>query len=187
MKTRIPSTTLIRTYFARRVDKRRAERPPYRPPDPLINNPNAIVKPLRDENLTFIYRPPPTPPSPFSFTTAPVSPLLRPPPPRESTDIPLPPFIRPSAQKVQPPRASDEVVAEIRRLRRSDPALYSRGKLAKMFGCTETFVGQIAALPKPKRKALVMQQEAGHAKMRERWSERKATARSIRAKRREFW
>jgi hypothetical protein len=200
MRPRIgPTTTsFIRTYIARRADKRRAERPPCRAPDPLVNNPKAITQKLcDDDSLTFIYRPPPTSPSPYSFTTAPASPLLRPrplPSQQESTDDTttppprtLPPPIRPSAEKVPPARASDEVVAEIRRLRHSDPAVYTRGKLAKQFGCTEGFVGKIAALPKSKRRAMVRMRDEGHAEARMKWSENKTIVRAKRAKRREFW
>jgi hypothetical protein len=56
-----------------------------------------------------------------------------------------------------------------------------------MFGCTEAFVGMVAALPKSKRKAVVRVREEAHAKMRERWSERKSVERAVRAKRKEFW
>jgi hypothetical protein len=162
-----------------------SERPAYHAPDPLVNNSNASVTPLEDGDLTFIHRPPPTSPSPFSLTTAPTSPLLRPHP--SPVTGPLPPFIRPSADKVQPQRASDEVVAEIRKLRLSDPAKYSRGKLAQMFGCTQHFVSSIAALKKPQRKALIRIRDQKHEVVREKWSEKKSIVRAIRAKRREFW
>lgn len=179
--------TFSRTYATRwpRPKPGTSERPAYHAPDPLVNNPKAAVTPLEDEDLTFIHRPPPTAPSPFSLTTAPTSPLLRPDP--SPITGPLPPSIRPSADKVQPQRASDEVIAEIRRLRFSDPTKYSRGKLAQMFGCTENFVGSIAALKKPQRKALIRVREQKHEAVREKWSEKKSTARAIRAKRREFW
>lgn len=162
-----------------------SERPAYHASDPLIDNPKATVTSLKDEDLTFIHRPPPTAPSPFSLTTAPSSPLLRlnPSPIRG----PLPPFIRPSANKEGPPRASDEAIAEIRRLRLSNPTKYSRGKLAKMFGCTESFVASIAALKKPQRAALIRIRDQKHAQVREKWSEKKSIVRAIRAKRREFW
>ncbi|GLB38439.1 putative mitochondrial ribosomal protein subunit L20 [Lyophyllum shimeji] len=181
------AVSLARTYATRypRPKPGTAERPAYHPPDPLANNPHAIVTPLPDENLTFIHRPPPTAPSPFSLTVAPSSPLLRPPTPASSD--PLPPFIRPSADKSLPPRASDDAVAEIRRLRRLDPVKYSRGKLAKMFGCTQNFVGTIAALKSSTRRSLIRTRNLEHEKVREKWSEKKATVRAIRAKRREFW
>jgi hypothetical protein len=161
-----------------------AERPACHAPDPLLNNPNATVTPLKDEDVTFIHRPPPTAPTPFSLSTAPASPLLRDP---STARGPLPPFIRPSANKAEPPRASDEVVAKIRQLRLSNPTEYSRGKLAKMFGCTESFVAAIAALKKPQRTALIRVRDQKHAEARGKWGERKSILRAISAKRREFW
>ncbi|KAF5382637.1 hypothetical protein D9615_002942 [Tricholomella constricta] len=179
--------SLTRTYATkyRRPKPGTSERPAYHAPDPLVNNPQAVVTPLQDEDLTFIHRPPPTAPTPFSLSTAPTSPLLRPATPL--TSDPLPPFIRPSADKVLPPRASDATVAEIRRLRRSDPVNYSRGKLAKMFGCTQNFIGTIAALKSAPRMGLIRARNLEHEKARERWSEKKATVHAIRAKRREHW
>jgi hypothetical protein len=192
MKRSLLPYSLVRTYISRRVNKRRAETPPYRPPDPLVNNPNAVVNTLPNDTFTFIHRPPPTASSPFSFTTAPASPLLRPAPPRTTTDhdppvVPLPPLIRPSAGKTPPARASDEVVAEIRRLRLSNPSEYSRKRLAQMFGCTPGFVGAIASVGQAARRGLVEKRDAEHAKMREGWGERKALVRSMRLKRREYW
>jgi len=162
-----------------------SERPPYRPTDPLLDNPKATVTTLEDSQLTLIHRPPPTAPTPHSLTTSPSSPLLR--SKRTSQDGPLPPFIRPSADKHELPRVSEEVVEKIRELRRSDPKVYSRGKLAKMFGCTESFVASVAALKKSQRTGLIRLREQQHAVVREKWSEKKAIVRAIRAKRRTFW
>ncbi|KAF8630870.1 hypothetical protein AX17_005229 [Amanita inopinata Kibby_2008] len=162
-----------------------AERPPVHRPDPLANNPKAVVTPLQDENLTFIHRPPPSSPSPFSLTTAPVSPLLY--PKAMPVDGPLPPLSRPSANKPLPERLSDEAVEKIRHLRRSDPVTYTRTKLAKMFGCTQMFVGSIAALKKSERKALVKKEEEKCNIERATWSEKKQLVRAIRTKRRELW
>ncbi|GAW10398.1 60s ribosomal protein l20 [Lentinula edodes] len=65
-------------------------------------------------------------PSPISFTTNPVSPLLR--SPSSSTSSALPPLIRPSADKTPPPRLSTEQIVEIRRLRSLDPVKWTRAK-----------------------------------------------------------
>lgn len=162
-----------------------SERPPYYAPDPLVNNPKAAVTTLPEDDLTFIHRPPPTAPSPLSLTTDPVSPLLRPSTP--PTSSPLPPFIRPSADKEVPQRASDEDVAEIRRLRLLNPSKYSRGVLAKMFGTSQNFVGQIAAVKKTKRKALIKSRDEEHELVREKWSDKKSIVRAIRVRRKEFW
>jgi len=166
-----------------------AERPPVHRPDPLEGNPNAVVTQLPDENLTFIYRPPPTAPSPFSLTTAPASPLLQSSKPDEKTGnpLPLPPISRPSLNKPPLERLSDEDVEKIRQLRRSDPQTYTRTKLAKMFGCTQTFVGAVAALKKSQRRAAIRKEEEKRSGERAGWSEKKTLVREIRAKRRLLW
>lgn len=162
-----------------------SERPAYRPPDPLINNPKAAVKTLEEDNLTFIHRPPSTAPSPYSLTTAPASALLRP-PTSSAEPLPLPPLLRQLPSKEQP-RMSDEQIEKLRNLRFSNPTVYSRGRLAKMFNCTQAFVAQMAALKKPQRKALIRIRNQRHEKHREKWSERHALVKAIRAKRREMW
>jgi hypothetical protein len=159
-----------------------SERPAYRPSDPLINNPKAAVKIFEEDNLTFIHRPPSTAPSPYSLTTAPASPLLR---PASSHVEPLPPVLRqPPDEK---PRMPDEQIEKMRHLRFSNPSVYSRGKLAKMFNCTQAFVAQWAALKKPQRKALIRIRDQRHERHREKWSEKHALVKAIRAKRREMW
>ena len=160
-----------------------SERPAYRPPDPLINNPKAAVKTFEEDNLTFIHRPPSTAPSPYSLTTAPASPLLR---PATSHVEPLPPVLRQPSSTEQP-RMSDEQIEKLRKLRFSNPTVYSRGKLAKMFNCTQAFVAQMAALKKPQRKAMIRIRDQKHEKYREKWSEKHALVKAIRAKRREMW
>lgn len=177
----------LRTYATRwpRPKPGTAERPPYRPPDPLINNPNATVTVLSDEDLTFVHRPPPTASSPQSFTTNPTSPLLR--PKNEPKNSPLPPLIRPSAEKASPSRLSDENVAKLKQLRRSDPKKYSRTVLAKMFGCTQGFVSLVAALPKTQRKAMRKAREAEHQAIRDKWSQKHSLVKAIQVKKKEFW
>lgn len=179
--------TFTRTYATRflRPKPGTSERPPYRPTDPLVNNPKAAVTPLEDGELTFIHRPPPTAPSPYSLSTAPSSPLLWASPTPQ--DGPLPPFIRPSADKIQPGRVSDQDLEKIRKLRHSNPSMYSRGKLAKMFGCTESFIGAVAALKKPQRTSLIKLRDQKHEEARGKWSEKKSIVRAVRAKRRTLW
>ncbi|PFH53930.1 hypothetical protein AMATHDRAFT_136248 [Amanita thiersii Skay4041] len=183
----LDASCLIRSYATKYPRPRpgTAERPPVHRPDPLTNNPNAITTSLENESLTFIHRPPPSSPSPYSLTTAPSSPLLW--PKATPIDEPLPPISRPRLNKVPPQRASDEVLAEIRRLRLSDPTTYTRTKLAKMFGCTQTFIGSIAALKKSQRKTSIRKEEEKREAERVTWSERKQLVRQIRAKRRELW
>jgi len=162
-----------------------AERPAYRPPDPLVNNPKATVTTLEDENLTFIHRPPPSAASPHSFTTNPCSPLLKPVP--TLVDGPLPPFARPGLHKPGPERASDETIAKIRELREKEPDKYSRGQLAKMFNVTRAFVSTVAPLKVTKRKEIQEQVEKEHEVARSKWSERHSLVKAIRKKRRELW
>jgi len=160
-----------------------SERPAYHAPDPLLNNPNAVVTALPDEDLTFIHRPPPTAPSPFSLTTNPVSPLLRPRPPQE--DVPLPPFSRNHGKEL--PRASAHAMSEIRRLRALDPERYTTGMLARKFNVTRGFVSAIAALKKSKRRAKRQEQNEVAERARAKWGEKKTTLMMIKAKRRELW
>ncbi|KAI5986784.1 mitochondrial ribosomal protein subunit L20-domain-containing protein [Pisolithus marmoratus] len=180
----LSSSSRCRTYATRRPEK-----PPARFPDPLKNNSNTVATTLQDDhNLTFIYRPPPSVPSPHSTTLDPASPLLKPQPSLSNgSGGRLPPLLRPSSYKPQPERVSREVIEKIRELRLSEPRTYSRTKLAKMFNCTPNFISKIAALRRPQRKQFTGELEAKHAAVRERWGERKATVVAIRQKRREFW
>ncbi|KAJ7044029.1 mitochondrial ribosomal protein subunit L20-domain-containing protein [Mycena alexandri] len=161
-----------------------AERPAYHAPDPLANNPNAVVTALPDQDLTFIHRPPPTAPSLLSLTTNPVSPLLRPRAPQE--EVPLPPLSGKSKADGLP-RASAQTMSEIRRLRTLDPERYTTGVLARKFKVTRGFVVAIAALKKSKRRQRQAIQNAVAEEARGKWSERKTTLKLIRAKRRELW
>ncbi|PPR05367.1 hypothetical protein CVT24_007981 [Panaeolus cyanescens] len=161
-----------------------AERPAYHAPDPLVNNSKAAVTELEEGALTFIHRPPPTAPSPFSTTLDPVSPLLR---PSASTHTgPLPPRSR-STQAHPLVQLTDEQRRKMKELRVSDPAKYTRGVLAKMFNCSTELVGLVAALPKPQRKAAREAREEIHQANREKWSEKHSLVMAIRKKRREMW
>lgn len=200
-----------------------AERPPYRAPDPLVNNPKATVTKLGgEEELTFIHRPPASAPSPYSLSVAPASPLLRPrtmsvggdttttkkkkkggrqpqpepqpPSTTTTTTTPsssslLPPVIRSRREQKEesPPRMSDEDLARLKSLRRSDPTLYTRGKLAGMFGCSPTFVGMVAPLKKSQCRAMHKELERVHEKARGKWSEKHQIVMEIRKRRRELW
>ena len=161
-----------------------AERPAYRPPDPLVNNPKATVTTLEDENLTFIVH---HLLQPLRIHLRPilVPPLLRPMP--TLVDGPLPPFSRPGLHKPGPERASDETIAKIRELREKEPDKYSRGQLAKMFNVTRAFVSTVAPLKVTKRKEIQEQVEKEHEVARLKWSERHSLVKAIRKKRRELW
>ncbi|KAH9948837.1 mitochondrial ribosomal protein subunit L20-domain-containing protein [Amylocystis lapponica] len=177
MKIRPP----FRAAFVRSYATRLPERPPYRAPDPLINNPHATYQAL-PEDLTFIHRPPPTAPSPESYTTAPASPLLRPAGPAADA---LPPTLR--TETPSPPRASDQVLQQIRKLRLEDPEKWTRTRLSKEFGCTPGFVGRVASLKVADRKKVLRKRDQEHAQARAQWGERKAFVADARKKRREFW
>jgi hypothetical protein len=177
----------IRTYGTRthvmpRTHK--AHKPSPRVLDPLKNT-NVDVQELEDDNLTFIHRPPPTAPTPFSTTLEPASPLLR--PPTKPEEGRLPPLLRPSAYVKEPPRVTPEQMEEIRRLRQEDPEKYSRSRLAEMFNCTSHFVANIAALHPTQRKQFTRRRDEEHEAVRQSWGARKSLFMDIRKKRREFW
>ena len=175
--SRIP--LLVRGYATRLPQK-----PPMRHPDPLLNNPNTVTT-LLSEDLTFIHRPPPSAPTPHSYTVNPTSPLLlaESPPPATCTSLP-PPLARPRLER---PRLSDDKITEIQRLRVQDPKRYTRTKLAEMFGCSPAFVSYVAPLAPSEQKAALARRERAHEKSRTRWGEKSAIIREIRRKRKEFW
>ncbi|KAI9061325.1 hypothetical protein FKP32DRAFT_948908 [Trametes sanguinea] len=181
MKPRLPLS--LRLPFSRSYATRLPERPPYRAPDPLRSNPHATYQELADKNLTFIHRPPPTAPSPLSYTTSPASPLLKDGP--TPVTGALPPSVR--KDKGEKARLSDEAIAKIRDLRRADPVKWTRGKLAKEFGCSPWFVGKLITLKGPDRRRALEEREREHAEARAKWGERKSLQAEIRKKRREFW
>ncbi|KAF8582806.1 hypothetical protein K439DRAFT_1617940 [Ramaria rubella] len=188
----IPADHSIAFYSAvRRYATRRPERPPLKIKDPLWSSSNATLHQITPE-LTFIHRPPPTAPSPFSLTTAPSSPLLLPPKPLLSLDasspntigIP-PPVWKPREQRET--KLTEEQIAEIRRLRESDPLTHTRNKLAKQFGCVPSYIPMIAPLSKTEMHNALARRDQIHEANRSRWGERKAMVVAIRQKRRTLW
>ncbi|KAI0769872.1 mitochondrial ribosomal protein subunit L20-domain-containing protein [Fomes fomentarius] len=168
--------------FSRSYATRLPERPPYRAPDPLHNNPSAVYQEL-PENATFIHRPPPTAPTPHSYTTSPTSPLLQ--PSVTPVDGPLPPNLW--KDKGEKPRVSDEDLEKIRRLRRENPTEWTRGRLAKEFNCTTWFIGKVTSLKGPDRRQALEARDHEHEEFREKWGERRRLNADIRKKRKEFW
>ncbi|KAF9779597.1 mitochondrial ribosomal protein subunit L20-domain-containing protein [Thelephora terrestris] len=164
-------------------------RPPSRVPDPLADVPKLTL----EDNVTFIHRPPPTMPSPESFTTSPSSPLLRPPAQPQSTTNPftdpsLPPVSRPSLiPKKQYPQLTDQAIRSMRDLRHSNPAKWTCTKLAAKFNCAPGFVSLVAGLKSGVWKQRVRNTADLHQRERDKWGEKKALAHKIRAKKREFW
>ncbi|EIW80937.1 hypothetical protein CONPUDRAFT_82054 [Coniophora puteana RWD-64-598 SS2] len=158
-------------------------KPQSRVPDPLSAS-SAEVTALED-NLTFVHRPPPSAPTPFSTTLAPASPLLR--PASADSNAAVPPLLRPSAYAPAPERLSDEAIQRIRELRAEDPEKWSCNKLAALFGCKPYLVSKVAALPKKQRREKRKEVEREHEQERATWGDRKSVQREIRKKRRDFW
>ncbi|KAK8176174.1 mitochondrial ribosomal protein subunit L20-domain-containing protein [Phyllosticta citrichinensis] len=96
-----------------------------------------------------------------------------------------------SAQKLPPPlrqpyekkyHLTETDVAEIRRLRASDPVTWSRQKLADKFDCSPFFVGLVAPAPEhAQRKADEVEE------LKKRWGPRRRAAREDRKRRKEMW
>lgn len=155
--------------------------------DPLKNSPNATTT-ILDDDAVFIHRPPPSAPSPFSYTTNPVSPLLRPPTTlaASTADVSLPPTVKKSPGK-EYQYLSDEDIEKMRELRAQNPNHWTRGKLAEKFNVSPIFVGRFARLSKGQQRVALEKRDKEHETMRSRWGERKLIAKEIRAKRKEFW
>lgn len=167
----------------RRPRPGQAERPPPKYVDPLASNDTASRVTSLEDNLTFIHRPPPTTPTPHSLTTNPASPLLR---PATSSSAALPPLVHPNT-KAPPPPVPEKTVRQIRSLREKNPGVYTRGYLAKRFGVTQNFVGQVAALKKPLRKKVIAKRDEKHEEDRKEWSDRHSLVKAIQHKRKEMW
>ncbi|KAL5524708.1 hypothetical protein ACEPAF_9853 [Sanghuangporus sanghuang] len=179
---------------ARGYATRRAVKPPPKIVDPLLSSPSAEVSDLPD-GTTFIHRPPPTVPSPFSTTLLPSSPLLRPSVSTASSasqttdqkEVPVPP--RMHKERTFP---TNRVLAEadfekMRQLRASNPTYYTRIRLGKQFNCPPFLVAQKVPLDTKSRKAAIEQLDAKHEEIRSKWGERKSMIMAIRKKRREYW
>lgn len=72
---------------------------------------------------------------------------------------------------------------EIRKLRREDPDVWTRDKLAKKFDCSNLFVGIVCEASPERKEAQKQILEAVKLK----WGRRRRVAREDRAKRREIW
>lgn len=180
MKPRLPFTLAFTRSYATRLP----QRPPARAPDPLIDNPHATYESLPGD-LTFIHRPPPTAPTPESYTTNPSSPLLRP-HTGSTPSEPLPPLLF-ADKRPEPERMSQENIRKMKELRKSDPDNWPVTKLARHFGCTNAFVKLMAPLTPAQRKKKQAARDEEHARHRELWGERKAIIREIQKKRRAYW
>lgn len=179
MSLRLRVPFLMRGYATRLP-----QRPPMRHPDPLSNNPKAVSTSL-PEDLTFIHRPPPSPPTPHSYTINPSSPLLQTETQRSSPASALPPPLKNAT--LAHPRLPEEKISEMRRLRMVNPGFYTRSRLANTFGCSPSFVSYVAPLNPSQQRATLAKRDREHEKARARWGEKAALIRDIRRKRKEFW
>lgn len=93
----------------------------------------------------------------------------------------LPPPVRKPYEKQYHLTAAD--MEEIRRLRRENPDVWTRDRLAKRFDCSNLFVG-IVCEASPERKE-AQQQILEAVKLK--WGRRRRIAREDRTKRRELW
>jgi hypothetical protein len=171
-------------FLTRGYATRLPQRPPMRHPDPLSNNPNAVSTSLPGD-LTFIHRPPPSPPTPHSYTVNPSSPLLQTETQTSSPASALPPPLKNAT--LAHPRLPEEKISEIRRLRMENPAFYTRSWLANTFGCSPSFVSYVAPLSPSQQRAALAKRDREHEKARARWGEKAALIREIRSKRKDFW
>lgn len=93
----------------------------------------------------------------------------------------LPPPVLKQKAGYQRHHLTEEDVAEIRRLRSTDPENWTRVKLARKFNCTSLFIGICCEAP-PEKVAL---EKAKIDAIRERWGPRRRMAKEDRVKRRE--
>jgi hypothetical protein len=93
----------------------------------------------------------------------------------------LPPPVRKPYEKQYHLTAAD--MEEMRRLRREDPDIWTRDKLAKKFDCSNLFVGIVCQASLERKEAQQQILEAVKLK----WGRRRRVAREDRVKRRELW
>ena len=151
--------------------------------------PSAIAgsKYLKSNVPTVVFNPPPTAPTPYQ-----TPPLFLPSDDSRRTTLaeayeysnpyasgsrPLPPLVDEPRQKTY--NCTAEQIAEIRKLRSSNPFQWTRKKLAEKFGCTEFFISLACPAPQEKLDAEKRKQE----EVKSGWGRRKRAAREDRAKR----
>lgn len=93
----------------------------------------------------------------------------------------LPPPVRKPYEKQYHLTAAD--MEEMRRLRREDPDIWTRDKLAKKFDCSNLFVGIVCQASLERKEAQQQILEAVKLK----WGRRRRVATEDRVKRRELW
>lgn len=93
----------------------------------------------------------------------------------------LPPPVRKPYEKRYHLTAED--MEEIRKLRREDPNVWTRDKLAKKFDCSNLFIGIVCEASQERKESQQKVLEAVQSK----WGRRRRIAREDRGKRRETW
>lgn len=158
--------------------------PARHPRDPLDTSVHAsrFSLPTRE---TFVVRPAPSQPSSRMSVPAAETLFAAPAPISETELAGLPPALRKHHRQARLATnvLSPEKVAELQQLRAQDPFKFTAGKLAKMFGCSPTFVSIVAPAPKNVRKARQAETELKRAT----WGMNKRVAHEQRAERRALW
>ncbi|CCF54596.1 hypothetical protein NDA11_002830 [Ustilago hordei] len=159
--------------------------PARRPRDPLDASPDATRHTL-PTGETFIVRPPPTA-TPVRSTIYQPQPLLNAQPSSPADESSLPPALRPRSHCASSQNKSSAItpkqIAEIQRLRKQDPIVNTKSKLAQMFNCSPLFISIVAPLPKAVKQVKKQQDDL----KKQSWGLNKRVARAEREERRLLW
>lgn len=142
------------------------------PQDHIIFNPPSSAPSVLHTPLKFL---PKDDPRRTLFASTTTSTLAAP------VDSKLPPAVVKRKQGYQRHHLTEDDVAEIRRLRSSDPNRWSAHKLGKKFNCTSRFISICCEAPDEKKTAERAKLDA----IKARWGPRRTMAREDRTKRRE--
>ncbi|KAJ1033369.1 hypothetical protein NDA13_001361 [Ustilago tritici] len=159
--------------------------PARRPRDPLDASPDATRHTL-PTGETFIVRPPPTA-TPVRSTIYQPQPLLNAQPSSPADESSLPPALRPRSHCASSQNKSSAItpkqIAEIQRLRKQDPIVNTKSKLAQRFNCSPLFISIVAPLPKAVKQVKKQQDDL----KKQSWGLNKRVARAEREERRLLW
>ncbi|KAJ1600524.1 hypothetical protein NDA14_001055 [Ustilago hordei] len=159
--------------------------PARRPRDPLDASPDATRHTL-PTGETFIVRPSPTA-TPVRSTIYQPQPLLNAQPSSPADESSLPPALRPRSHCASSQNKSSAItpkqIAEIQRLRKQDPIVNTKSKLAQMFNCSPLFISIVAPLPKAVKQVKKQQDDL----KKQSWGLNKRVARAEREERRLLW
>ncbi|MCJ1423943.1 hypothetical protein MMC29_001828 [Sticta canariensis] len=142
--------------------------------DHVVFNPPSAAPSVYQTPLAFL---PPTDPRRQLLATS-----LSHASPYEDPSRKLPPPVRQLPQKKKY-HLREEEIAEIRRLRTTDPNVWTRKKLAEKYDCSQFFVGMVVQASKEKKE----KERQILENVKEKWGRRRRYAREDRKKRRELW